>query len=153
MNYKLGVSWAGLAVVLLAMLPNFFYFIFPPVNVPASAAGGMKILDIIESVCRIGFMLLFVFLTSSHKVNLRNPYIIFMVVFLLLYYALWIKYFAGGRDYQLLGQSFLFIPGPMAVFPVIYFILAALWLGNIPAGIVTALFGIVHIIISYMSFH
>lgn len=152
MNYKLGVSWTGLIIVLLAMLPNFFYFIFPPVNVPA-AASGTKWLDVIESICRIGFMMLLIFLTNSHKVNFRSPYIIFILVFLLLYYALWIKYFAGGRDYQLLGQSFLFVPGPMAVFPVVYFVLASLWLDNIPAGILTILFGIVHIIISYNSFH
>lgn len=153
MNYKLGVSWTGLVVVLLAMLPNFFYFIFPPMNVPVATVGGTKVLDIIESVCRIGFMLLLIFLINDDKVNLRSPYFIFMLVFLLLYYILWIKYFVGGRDYQLLGQSFLFIPGPMAVFPVVYFVIASVWLGNLPAGIVTILFGIVHIIISYLSFH
>lgn len=153
MNYKLGVSRAGLIIVLLAMLPNFFYFLFPPVNVPAAAANGVKALDIIESICRIGFMLLLIFLINRNKVNLRSPYLILMFVFLMLYYALWIKYFAGGRDYQLLGQSFLFIPGPMAVSPVVYFVAASLWLGNLPACIVTILFGIVHIIISYLSFH
>lgn len=153
MNYKLGVSWTGFIVVLLPMLPNLFYFLFPPVNVPPAAANGAKILDIIESICRIGFMLLLIFLVNGQKVNFRSAYLIFMLIFLLLYYALWIKYFVGGRDYQLLGQSFLFIPGPMAVFPVMYFVLASLWLGNFPAGIVTVLFGIVHIIISYQSFH
>jgi hypothetical protein len=41
----------------------------------------------------------------------------------------------------------------MAVLPVIYFILGGIWLHNILAVIATALFGIVHIIITYMDYY
>jgi hypothetical protein len=40
----------------------------------------------------------------------------------------------------------------MAIFPVIYFILKEMWLANYIAIITTVLFGMVHVIITYMSF-
>lgn len=52
-----------------------------------------------------------------------------------LYYIVWIRYFIGGRDAGLLSKSFCLVPMPLAVFPVLYFICAALWLHNIPAVI------------------
>ncbi len=39
-----------------------------------------------------------------------------------------------------------------AVFPVLYYLLAAIWAGNIPAAAITAIFGAAHITVSAMSF-
>ena len=72
--------------------------------------------------------------------------------FLLLYYVVWIRYFTGGRDIALLNRPFLFIPMPLAVFPVLYFLCAALWLHNIPAAILMMIFGAAHLTVSIQSF-
>lgn len=39
-----------------------------------------------------------------------------------------------------------------AVFPVLYYLLAAIWADNIPAAAITAIFGAAHITVSAMSF-
>ena len=74
------------------------------------------------------------------------------VVIPILYYIVWIRYFAGGRDVALLNRPFLFVPMPLAVFPVLYFLCAALWLHNIPAAIMMMIFGAAHLTVSIQSF-
>lgn len=73
-------------------------------------------------------------------------------VFLIFYCLVWICYFTGGRDVSLLGKSFMFVPIPLAVFPVLYYLFGAIWLRNIPAAILMLIFGSAHITISYRSF-
>ena len=57
-----------------------------------------------------------------------------------------------GGIIALLGKPFLFVPILLAVFPVLYYLLAAIWAGNIPAAAITAIFGAAHITVSAMSF-
>lgn len=57
----------------------------------------------------------------------------------------------GGRDIALLSKSFCMIPMPLAVFPVLYFLCAAIWLHNIPAAVFMIIFGVAHNIVSYSS--
>ena len=40
----------------------------------------------------------------------------------------------------------------LAVFPVLYFLCAALWLHNIPAAILMTIFGAAHLTVSIQSF-
>ena len=61
----------------------------------------------------------------------------------------WIRYFIGGMNDSLLGKNFLFVPIPLAIFPVLYFIFASLWMNNYIATVVMIIFGIAHNIISY----
>ena len=73
-------------------------------------------------------------------------------LFLCLYYVVWIRYFAGGRDIALLNRPFLLVPMPLAVFPVLYFLCAALWLHNTPAAVIMLVFGAAHLAVSIQSF-
>ena len=75
--------------------------------------------------------------------EMRCPYIIGMPIMLIFYYGLWILYFTGNAN------SIIFLG--MAVLPVVYFILAEIWLQNYLAIIPTVLFGIVHVINTYLS--
>ena len=63
-----------------------------------------------------------------------------------------IIYFAGGREIALLNRAFLFVPMPLAVFPVLYFLCAAVWLHNLPAVILMTIFGAAHLTVSIQSF-
>ena len=58
----------------------------------------------------------------------------------------------GGREIALLSRSFLFVPMPLAVFPVLYFLCAAIWLHNFPAAIIMVIFGAAHLTVSIQSF-
>lgn len=151
-NVKLGFSWIGLIVFLLPMLINIVYVILPPKNAPTTQQETNKILEIIEQSARILYMLAIVFLVCKEKVDFTSIWMFVGLIFLALYYIVWFRYFLGGRDIELLGKAFLFVPMPLAVFPVIYFIFSAIWLNNYIAVLFMIIFGIAHNIISYKSF-
>lgn len=86
---------------------------------------------------------LLIFVVKKQASEMRCPYIIGMAIMLIFYYGLWILYFTGNAN------SIIFLG--MAVLPVVYFILAEIWLQNYLAIIPTVLFGIVHVINTYLS--
>ena len=151
-NIKFGFSWIGLIVFLLPMLINIVYVILPPKNAPTTQQETNKILEIIEQSTRMLYMLAIVFLVSKEKVDFTSAWMFIGLIFLILYYMVWFRYFLGGRDVDLLGKKFLFVPMPLAVFPVIYFIFEAIWLNNYIAVLFMLIFGIAHNIISYNAF-
>lgn len=144
MKYSFGFSWRGFLIVLLPMVPNIFYFLFPNAISSGKLENSHLILDVIEHGSQIIYIALLIFMITNKPVSLQNGYVIAMAIFLLSYYALWILLFAGNKN--------LLILICMAVFPVVYFILSEIWLYNFPAIIPTAIFGIVHVIITYKDF-
>lgn len=151
-DLKIGFSIPGIIIFILPMIINIVYFILPPVNAPVEAADVHSWIEMVEQATRILYAIAIVFLVSRKPIEVKNVWLILAVVLLVLYYVVWIRYFMGGRDVALLGKSFLFVPMPLAVFPVLYFICAALWLHNGVAAIVMVIFGIAHNIVSYRSF-
>lgn len=152
LQYKIQFSWIGLIIFALPMLINIVYFVFPPVNAPSEAEASNKIWEMIEQVTRVLYVAAICILVSNKKIDLKSPWFYFEIVFLVLYYIVWIRYFMGGRDVALLGKSFLFVPMPLAVFPVLYFFFSAIWLHNYIAAIIMVAFGIAHNLVSYASF-
>ena len=154
MNIHFGFSWVGLVIFLLPILINILYVMFPP-----KSNGGegdtqnrkFPVLEAIEHGTRIAYAVILCILISNKSLNYANSLLYISIVFLILYYIVWIRYFIGGRDTKLLGTKFLFIPMPLAVFPVLYFIFASLWMNNYIATGVMLVFGIVHNIISYQT--
>ena len=150
---KFEFSIIGFIVFMLPMIINIIYFMYPPVNsasaVPESTHKGV---ELIEQSTRGLYCLSICFLISEQKINFKSPWLFVAIVFLVLYYIVWIRYFICGRDAALLGKSFLGIPQPLAVFPVFYFIFAALYLHNYIAVIFMIIFGAAHNFISYISF-
>ena len=57
-----------------------------------------------------------------------------------------------GRKIALLRCAFLFVPMPLVVFPVLYFLCAAVWLHNVPAVLLMMIFGAAHLTVSLRSF-
>ena len=108
--------------------------------------------EIVEQVSRIAYLLAVTFLVSREPVNVRSIWLYLAALFLLLYYAVWIRYFVNGREATLLHRAFLFVPMPPAVFPVLYYLCAAVWLRNIPATVIMAIFGAAHLTVSLQSF-
>ena len=145
MNMKLSFSWIGIAVFALPMLINIAYAVFPPAREYASAKSTARWLETVESISRILYLVLL-------TLDVRSIWFAAAVVFLILYYIVWIRYFVGGRDVALLGKPFLFVPIPLAIFPVLYYLFAAVWMGNIPAVITMLIFGAAHVTVSVQSF-
>lgn len=149
---SLKISWIGLVVFALPMLINLAYVLFPPTGQAAQQKPVTHWVELVEQISRMAYLLTIVLLASRKPIRLQSVWLWLAVLFLMLYYAVWIRYFAGGREIALLRRSFLFVPMPLAVFPVLYFLCAAIWLHNIPAAVTMAVFGIAHLTVSLQSF-
>lgn len=152
MNLKASFSWVGLVVFALPMLINIAYVMFPPTGEAKPPAPVTHWVEIVEQVSRIAYLLAVTLLVSRRPVSWRSAWLFLAAVFLILYYAVWIRYFALGREIALLKRAFLFVPMPLAVFPVLYFLCAAVWLHNVPAVILMVIFGAAHWTVSIQSF-
>lgn len=152
MNLKVSFSWVGLVVFALPMLINIAYVMFPPAGEAKPPAPVTHWVEIVEQVSRIAYLLAVTLLVSRRPVSWRSAWLFLAAVFLILYYAVWIRYFALGREIALLKRAFLFVPMPLAVFPVLYFLCGAVWLHNVPAVILMVIFGAAHWTVSIQSF-
>lgn len=152
MNLKLSFSWVGLVVFALPMLINIAYAVFPPVGKAEQGAEVLRWIEIVEQISRIAYLAAITLLVSREPIQFQSVWLWLAALFLILYYAVWIRYFAGGREIDLLNRAFLFVPMPLAVFPVLYFLCAAVWLHNLPAGILMIIFGAAHLIVSIQTF-
>lgn len=141
----IGFSWKGLIIFLLPMLPNLLFFIYKDPNGVPSVANKHIILDIIEHSSQALFIVLLIFFVNKKTTPLFCGYTFLMTILLISYCGLWVTYFTIGANYLMLIL--------MAILPVIYFILAEIWLHNFIAIIPTVVFGIVHIIITYINYY
>lgn len=148
---KIGLSWTGIIIFILPMLINIVYVLFPPVNVPEEPAKVNRVIEFVEKATRMLYMIAICFLVSRKDISYSSFWFYAGIAFLVLYYIVWIRYFAGGRDVALLSRNFGPVPMPLAVFPVLYFLCAAMWVHNIPAFVFMIVFGIAHNIVSYSS--
>ena len=152
MNLKLSFSWIGLVVFALPMIINIAYAVFPLAEKAEQTAAAARWIEIVEQISRIAYLAAITLLVSRKAVGIRSVWLWLSAVFLVLYYIVWIRYFAGGREIALLNRPFLFVPMPLAVFPVLYYLCAAVWLHNIPAVILMTVFGAAHLTVSIRSF-
>ena len=152
MNLKVSFSWIGLVIFALPMLINIAYVMFPSAGKAEQAAAVTYWVEIVEQISRIAYLFAVTLLVSRENLSFRSVWFSLAAVFLVLYYAVWLRYFMGGREIALLSRSFLLVPMPLAVFPVLYFLCAAIWLHNLPAAIIMVIFGAVHLTVSLQSF-
>lgn len=151
MNFHFGFSFAGLLIFLAPMLINILYVLWPPSQPQTDRK--QPVWDEIEGATRLLYALALCLLVPAQPLNFGSVFFYGMVFFLVMYYVVWARYFAGGRDVRLLGTSFLFVPMPLAVFPVLYFLCGALWLKNVPAALFMVVFGFAHNLVSYRNLY
>ena len=149
---KLSFSRLGLVLFVLPMLINLAYVMFPPAEEAKADGAVPRWVEGIEQVSRAAYLFAVTFLVSREPIEPRSVWLFLAALFLLLYYAVWVRYFAGERKIALLSRSFLFVPMPLAVFPVLYYLYAAIWLHNLPAAIIMVIFGAAHLTVSIQSF-
>lgn len=152
MNLKISFSWVGLVVFALPMLINLAYAAFPPAGKAGPPTPVTRWVALVEQSSRIAYLLAVMLLVSREPVRPQGVWFRLAVCFLALYYAVWIRYFLGGREIALLQRAFLLVPLPLVFFPVLYYLCAALWLRNLPAVILMLIFGAAHLTVSIQSF-
>ena len=110
MNLKVSFSWVGLVVFALPMLINLAYAAFPPAGKAEPPTPVTRWVELVEQSSRIAYLLAVMLLVSREPVRPQGVWFWLAVCFLALYYAVWIRYFLGGREIALLQRAFLLFP-------------------------------------------
>lgn len=145
-------SWTGLLVAALVLLPNLLFVKLPPKNVPEKPRNGGIFIGILEHGGRILTIGLLILTTKNGPANFLSLWLFFMAACLIAYYILWVRYVISGMDYRRLFDTVCFIPLPMAVFPILYLLLAAFWFNSFPLIASVMIFAGGHLINSYITF-
>jgi hypothetical protein len=139
----------------LLLLPNVLWLAFlPPPGAQALkpiAAAWVKPLQPVELILRLAVFVLPCFLLFDWRGPSVPAWAGVTALALLVYYGAWIRYFAGGRSPALLFRSWLGIPVPLAVAPVVCLLGAAALTRSMLLFGVVVLFGVIHILISALQ--
>lgn len=144
MKYSFGFSWKGLLVIVLLMIPNALFALFPDIMPSSGGVNNHLPLDIIEHGTRAIYIALFIFLQPQKETTFKKTYILPMIILLLIYYGLWLLLLTGNN-------SFIVLLG-MAIVPVVFLVMGELWLKIYPAVLPTVIFGFIHVVITYLDF-
>lgn len=148
----MGIDFKGILAVLLLLLPNVLFYIFPPQAVPGNLRSVPAVFTVIEQAGRILCLAVPIVFGKKIAEQKYSWLVILMAACLLIYYVCWVLYFSNGREYFDLFKPMGFIPIPMAVFPLMYLILLGIWVKS-PLFIVSAiLFSVGHIVISWNTY-
>jgi hypothetical protein len=140
---------ASLLITAAVLLPNLLFLALPALNAKKYGKSADSLaLTIVERAGQVSCFILPLFSPLSFTGSTVIAAWMVMGVTLGFYYAGWIRFFVQGRDYLLLFKPMLRVPVPMAISPVIYFLLASLVLGSVYLAIAAAALGVGHISIS-----
>jgi hypothetical protein len=141
---------SGIVVPILLLAPNLLFFFMPPLNTPGDN-GVPLVLIIAENIGRIATLTIPAFYALSFNKNFTKPALVLACLALIIYYAAWIRYFSGGRAFELLGAPLLGIPLPLAVTPTIFLLASSYLLSSGPLLAAALWFGFFHIWISAIT--
>jgi hypothetical protein len=143
---------SGIIIPVLIMVPNIIYYLIirNKSDIPSSNKSAPTLIKIIENIGRLGILITPLF----YSLNLDNSFSIYFLLlcllFLLLYYVAWLRYFMSGSNQIDLRKSLL-IPLPLAVYPSLYLICSSYLLSSTPMLISSLVFAIGHIWVSYIE--
>jgi hypothetical protein len=145
----------GWIVTVLLLLPNAFFLLLSPRNVPPETDGNRQFkVQILESVEKLGQIGSFV-LPFFYSFYTQSPIdLIFLSLFCLLmgfYYAGWVRYILQGRLFSSLYAPMAGIPLPMAVAPVLAILAAAVNFHAWPLALAALILGAGHIPVSWLE--
>ncbi|MDY4889046.1 MAG: hypothetical protein SO135_04780 [Sphaerochaetaceae bacterium] len=147
----LGFSWTGFVVFLLPMIINVpFCAILDNQGKNNKAEKKTSSgLESLEKASRSLYAISLCILISGKQIDYLSPLMFVAALFLILYTATWIRYYRNGCDRKLLKESFLCVPMPLVIFPLVYFVLASIWMNNLISLAFLIPFAIAHGIVSY----
>jgi hypothetical protein len=136
----------SLLITAAVLVPNLVFLAFPPRNVGEYGEAESSVpFTVIERVGQVSAFVLPLFFPLSFSGAWTLVAWVAMGILLASYYALWVRFFAGNRDYALLFRPALGVPAPMATAPVLYFLLSSLVLGSVWQAIAASVLGVGHI--------
>lgn len=144
----MGLHYTGILISVLILLPNILMLIFTPRSVPKLTSSPI-IFTVLERIGQITCFVLPILYGQRIAEQPINVITLLMGICLLVYYIGWIRFFGGGREFSLLFKPLGPIPIPMALFPILYFLLLAFWQQSYLFGIPALIFAIGHFVTSW----
>lgn len=136
---------SGILIPLFLMLPNFLWMAYQGSSNLDEPGQEPLWLRIFENIGRLAVLLLPAFFVINPVRRFSIPALVLMGLCLSLFYAAWVRYFAGGRAHGLLKAPLLGVPVPMAVFPIIYLLLSSYLMGSWWMFGASVMFGAAHL--------
>ncbi|CAN5540348.1 hypothetical protein BH10ACT7_BH10ACT7_12190 [soil metagenome] len=138
----MGFSLAGLLLSVVILAPSILLIAFMPRDMPKHVPSGGWLLTGLE---RAGQAATLVVPAITGNDGRFSWWMIAVILFVLGYYALWLRYFLGGRQFADLYRPAGPLPVPMAILPVLAFGAGALWLQSAWLGLATLVLAVGHI--------
>jgi hypothetical protein len=148
--------YLGWLVSVLVLVPNLIFFKFLPAKSSPKPQRGskssvMKLMEYLERIGQVGVFAIPFFYQTSVQTVLQKISLKVMIVFLLIYYSGWLRFFLKGRQYVFLYSPLMGLPLPMAVSPIAYFLAASFFLNSWFLGAFAVVLAIGHIYISQVE--
>jgi hypothetical protein len=144
--------WSSLVIPILMLFPNFLCFLFPPINTPQfKEKNEPLILLILENIGRIGVTVIPLFYPIILNNTASYFYLTCSFLLLFFYYTCWLRFFRF-RNYAALFLPMGHIPIPMAVSPVLFFLVSAVILHSLPMFVAAILLASGHLPLSYKKY-
>jgi len=144
----------GGILTLLILFPNLLLLAFPSKKSESDSDSSNKF-SVIVLLERIGQAGCFV-LPFLYRLNISSTsncvMIVVMAILLFSYYACWIRYWINGRGVEWFYHPMFGMMLPMAVLPVLYFLLASIVLQSIWLFIAAIAFAIGHLTESWKQY-
>jgi hypothetical protein len=143
----------GGLVTILVLLPNLLMIFLPPTSLPAPGKKNSltAAMEIIERAGQVSAFVIPFFYSLRVQDGLEIACLAGMLLALSFYYLNWGRYALQGRAFRLLYQPCAGIPIPLAISPVIYFLLASAMFHSWFLLAAAMVLGIGHIYISSLE--
>ena len=143
---------SGIIIPVLIMVPNIIYYLIirNKSDIPSSNKSAPTLIKIIENIGRLGILITPLFYSLNLDNSFSMYFLVLCLLFLVLYYVAWLRYFMSGSNQIDLRKSLL-IPLPLAVYPSLSLICSSYLLSSIPMLISSLVFAIGHIWVSYIE--
>lgn len=137
----LGFSPVGLAVAALVLAPNLLLvFVGPRGRAPKPLVP--PVIQALEGIGQVACLLV----PTATVTTAMNPAVLAAAgVVLVVYYAGWVRFLASGRRWASLYEPWGSVPVPMAITPVLVFLLAGIGLANLWVVAASLVLGAGHI--------
>ncbi|WP_342563028.1 hypothetical protein NST84_26285 [Paenibacillus sp. FSL R7-0345] len=148
----MGLHIIGFILPLLILLPNLLFIFFTPHYVPSSITAPPVIFTILERAGQIACFTLPILFGHEIAVQPITSLSGLMLICLIFYYMCWVRYYRSGRTFSMLFKPLGPLPLPLAIFPVLYFSLLAVWIDSLLFAAAAAVFAIGHLTVSWNTY-
>lgn len=144
----------GVLIAIVLLLPSILLTtVFKPKNIRKDNKKKISkienIFKVVENISRIGVLVTLCVSRNSFDILKADLWFGIMLFFFILYYELFIRYVINGRAQKLLYAPFMYVKVPMALFPTLGTIFAAIWGKNIVLLIFGIIFALTHVYNAY----